>query len=188
MQVFSEAELLAVTGFRPESELTLAELRGMASKIALHYHTHGYFVAQAYLPAQDIKNGAVTIAVIEGQYGKVSLRNQTKLSDALANGLLDGLNSGDTIAIAPLESRLLLLSDLPGVNVKSTLVPGASVGTSDLIVDVTPGQRVTRQRRCRQRRQPLHRRIPRRRHGQSQQSARARRRRQPARAHFRLAA
>ena len=115
----------------------------MAAKIADYYHRNGYFVAQAYLPAQDIKDGAVTIAVIEGRYGSVTLRNQSKLSDALANGLLGGLNSGDTIAIAPLENRLLLLSDIPGVNVKSTLAPGAAVGTSDLIVDVTPGRRVT---------------------------------------------
>jgi hemolysin activation/secretion protein len=141
--LFSEAELVAITGFRPGGELTLSELRGMASKIADFYHKKGYFVAQAYLPAQDIKNGAVTIAVIEGHYGNINLRNQTNLSDGLANGLLDGLNSGDTIAIAPLENRLLLLSDIPGVNVRSTLTPGAAVGTSDLIVDVTPGQRVT---------------------------------------------
>jgi hemolysin activation/secretion protein len=45
--------------------------------------------------------------------------------------------------LEPLENRLLLLSDLPGVNVRSTLVPGASVGTSDLLVDVTPGQRIS---------------------------------------------
>ena len=141
--LYSEAELVAITGFSPGGELTLSELRGMASKIADYYHRNGYFVAQAYLPAQDIKDGAVTIAVLEGHYGSVTLRNQTNLSDSLANGLLDGLNSGDTIAIAPLENRLLLLSDIPGVNVRSTLVPGASVGASDLIVDVTPGQRVT---------------------------------------------
>jgi hemolysin activation/secretion protein len=141
--LYSEAELVALTGFSPGGELTLSELRGMASKIADHYRRNGYFVAQAYLPPQDIKEGAVTITVLEGRYGSVTLRNQTNLSDTLANGLLDGLNSGDTIAIAPLESRLLLLSDIPGVNVKSTLIPGASVGASDLIVDVTPGQRVT---------------------------------------------
>jgi hemolysin activation/secretion protein len=140
--LYSEAELVAITGFSPGGELTLSELRGMASKIADHYHRNGYFVAQAYLPAQDIKDASVTIAVIEGHYGSVTLRNQTNLSDPLANGLLDGLNGGDTIAIAPLESRLLLLSDIPGVNVRSTLIPGASVGASDLIVDVTPGQRV----------------------------------------------
>ena len=141
--LYSEGELIAITGFRPGGELSLDELRGMASKIADHYHRHGYFVAQAYLPEQDIKDGSVTIAVIEGHYGSITLRNQTNLSEPLANGLLGGLNSGDTIAIAPLENRLLLLSDVPGVNVRSTLAPGASVGTSDLIVDVTPGQRVT---------------------------------------------
>ena len=65
------------------------------------------------------------------------------MPDALPNGLLSGLNSGGTIDIAPLENRLLLLSDIPGVDVRSTMIPGASVGTSDLIVEVTPGQRVT---------------------------------------------
>ncbi|HCN88669.1 MAG TPA: peptide transporter [Oxalobacteraceae bacterium] len=141
--VFSESQLIAFTGFKPGSQLTLTDLRGMAVKIAEYYHQHGYFLAQAYLPAQDIKHGVVTIALLEGQYGKVSLRNQTNLSDALANRLLDGLSSHEAVTIAPLESRLLLLSDIPGVAVKSTLVPGASVGTSDLIVDVTPGRRVT---------------------------------------------
>jgi hemolysin activation/secretion protein len=142
-KVYPEAELLALTGFKPGSELSLFDLRAMASTIAGHYHRNGFFVAQVFLPAQDIKDGAVTFAVIEGEYGKVSVRNRTNLSDKLANRLLDGLDAGDTIAIAPLERRLLLLSDVPGVVVNSTLVPGASIGTSDLIVDVTPGQRVT---------------------------------------------
>ncbi|MFA5914974.1 MAG: ShlB/FhaC/HecB family hemolysin secretion/activation protein [Burkholderiales bacterium] len=141
--LYSEAQLIAIAGFTPGRELTLSELRAMAAKIADYYRLHGYFVAQAYLPAQDIKDGAVTIEVIEGRYGSVTLRNQSKLSDPLAKGLLGGLNSGDTVAIAPLENRLLLLSDVPGVNVKSTLTPGAEVGTSDLIVDVTPGRSVT---------------------------------------------
>lgn len=142
-QAYSEAELLALTGFTPGSELSLADLRGMAAKITNHYRSNGYFVAQAYLPAQDIQDGAVTIAVIEGHYGKVTLNNQTNLSDGLANDLLGGLNEGDLVQSDPLENRLLLLSDLPGVNVKSTLVPGASVGASDLIVDLTPGPRVS---------------------------------------------
>ena len=141
--LYSEAHLVAITGFSPGAELTLSELRGMAAKIADYYHRNGYFVAQAYLPAQDVKDGTVEIAVIEGRYGSVTLRNTSNLSDAQANRLLEGLNSGDTVAIAPLESRLLLLSDTPGVIVKSTLAPGAEVGTSDLIVDVTPGQRVS---------------------------------------------
>ena len=142
-RAYSEADLIAITGFTPGTQLTLTELRGLASKITAHYAKNGYFVAQAFLPAQDIKDNTITIAVSEGQYGKIILRNQTNLSDAQANRMLDGLNSGDPITNEPLENRLLLLSDIPGVNVKSTLVPGAVPGSSDLIVDLTPGKRVS---------------------------------------------
>ena len=141
--LYSAEELVALTGFKPGVELTLTELRGMATKISDHYHRNSYFVAQAYLPPQEIKGGAVTIVVSEGLYGNVTLDNRTNLSNDLAYGLLAGLNTGDPIAIAPLETRLLLLSDIPGVAVRSTLIPGASVGASDLIVEVVPGQRVS---------------------------------------------
>ncbi|PKO34063.1 MAG: peptide transporter [Betaproteobacteria bacterium HGW-Betaproteobacteria-7] len=142
-QSYSEADLLAVTEFTPGSELTLSQLRAMAAKITSHYQRNGFFLAQAYLPAQDIKDGIVTIAVIEGRYGQITLDNQAPVSTALANNLLGGLNPGDPVTSAPLESRLLLLSDLPGVVVRSTLVPGTAAGTSDLRVGLAPGRRLT---------------------------------------------
>lgn len=143
VHVYSDTELLALTGFESGRELSLSDLRGMATKISDHYHKDGYILAQAYLPAQDIKNGAVTIAVLEGQFGNIELRNNTNLSDSLVYSRLSGIDSADTVNIEPLESRLLLLSDIPGVNVTSTLTPGATLGASDLIVDVEPGRRVT---------------------------------------------
>lgn len=142
-RVYTEAALIALTGFVPGTELTMAELQAMTGRITDHYRKNGYFVARAYLPAQEIKDNALTIAVSEGEYGKVILRNQSNLADDQAYRLLGGLNSGDPITNDPLESRLLLLSDTPGVNVKSTLVPGATPGSSDLIVDIVPGKRVT---------------------------------------------
>ena len=142
-QLYSEAALVAVTEFKSGSEMTLMELRAMAQKIADYYRRNGYFAAQAYLPAQDIQDGVVTIAVVEGRYGKITVQNQSALSDDVAHGLLDGLEAGDVVASAPLESRLLLLSDIAGVKVRSTLAPGAVAGTSDLLVDVSPGPRVS---------------------------------------------
>ena len=139
---FSETELIAATGFKPGSELNLADLRVLASKITDLYNRNGYFVAQAYLPPQDIKEGAVTITVIEGRYGKISLDNQTNVSDRVINDVLDGLNGADPVVTAPLERRLLILSDIPGVAVKSTMSPGSAVGTSDLMVGATQGRRV----------------------------------------------
>ena len=142
-KAYPAADLLALTGFVPGTELTLTDLRGMAAKITAFYAGQGYFAARAYLPAQQITDGTVTIAVNEGEYGQIILRNQSRLSDQQAYRLLDGLKPGDPITNDPLESRLLLLSDTPGVAVTSTLVPGPQPGTSDLLVDITPGQLVT---------------------------------------------
>jgi hemolysin activation/secretion protein len=142
-RIFPEAVLIAATGFKANSLLSLSDLRAMAAKIADHYHKNGYFVAQAYLPAQEIKSGIVTIALMVGQYGNVTLNNQSNLNNKVANDILGGLNKTDRIKSEPLENRLLLLSDLPGVRINSTLTPGAAVGASDLNVNVIPTQRVT---------------------------------------------
>lgn len=140
---FTEAALIAASGFTPNQAMALSDLRELAGRISAYYNRRGYFLAQAYLPAQDIKDGAVTIAVIEGRYGRVTLQNHTNLSNGLAKDVLSGLNKGDVVMTPPLERRLLLLSDVPGVRVASTLVPGDAVGDSDLIVDLAPGKRIT---------------------------------------------
>ncbi|MES2634194.1 MAG: ShlB/FhaC/HecB family hemolysin secretion/activation protein [Pseudomonadota bacterium] len=139
--VFSQPDLLALTGFVPGTQLSLSQLQAMAARITAHYRSRGYFVALAYVPAQEISDNAVTIAVSEGRYGSIAVRNSTNLSEGIAQGALQGLNGGDYILQEPLESRLLVLSELPGVVVSSTLAPGVVAGTSDLLVDITPGAR-----------------------------------------------
>ena len=140
--LFAEPELVAATGYIPGRDLTLPELRNAAARITRFYNDHGYVLAQAYLPAQDVVAGTVTIAVVEGRYGAIALRNQSGVSEAVAGRVLNGLNRGDPVAIAPLDRRLLLLSDIPGVLVRSTLSPGAEVGSSDLTVDLTRAPRI----------------------------------------------
>jgi len=141
--VFTEAELVAASGVAPGRDLTLPELRNAAAAITRFYNDHGYVLAQAYLPAQDVREGVVTLAVIEGRYGAIDLRNASGVSDTVARRLLAGLDSGDLVTMAPLERRLLLLSDVPGVLVHSTLSPGAQVGAADLTVDLTPARRLS---------------------------------------------
>ena len=140
---FSEGDLIAAANIVPDRDLTLADLRAAAARISAFYNSRGFFLAQAYLPAQDVSDGAVEIAVVEGRYGKIDVRNQAGLADGRARQVLSGLDSGDLVANGPLERRLLLLSDIPGVRVRSTLSPGSAVGTSDLVVDIDRGRRVT---------------------------------------------
>jgi len=141
-RAFTEATLLEASGFQPQSLMTLADLRRLAVRVSDHYRAQGHFVAQAYLPPQDIRDGVVTLTVLEGRYGAVTVRNQTRLKDSVVRGLVEPA-SDEAVTIAPLERSLLLLNDLPGVQVRSTLTPGASVGSSDLVLDVLPGPLVS---------------------------------------------
>ncbi|WP_236234725.1 ShlB/FhaC/HecB family hemolysin secretion/activation protein [Pseudomonas tohonis] len=139
---FSEAHLLALLADSTDRELSLAQLQGLAERITAHYREQGYLLARAYLPAQDIKDGLLTIAVLEGRLGKVRLDNRSLLNDATAQRQLDDLHPGDAVQAAALERSLLLLNELPGAEVHSTLKPGASVGLTDLDVSLGAGPRV----------------------------------------------
>lgn len=134
--LFSAGDLRAATSFKPGSLLTLSDLRNIASQITHFYNSRGYFLAQAYLPAQNIDGETVTISVIEGHYGKLSINNESSVSVGVPRAMIASLGNGAIIASAPLERRLLLLSDIPGVTVQSTLSPGEVAGTSDLLVNL----------------------------------------------------
>lgn len=140
--VFTEAELMTLVSDGIGKELSLAELNQLAARITQHYRQHGYLVARAYLPAQDIRDGQVNIAILEGHLGKVEIVNAAGLSDS-ALAPVAALPTGQPLQGNSLEGGLLSLSDLPGVEVKSTLKPGESIGTSDLLVEVSPGKAVT---------------------------------------------
>ncbi|WP_337058656.1 ShlB/FhaC/HecB family hemolysin secretion/activation protein [Pseudomonas sp. USHLN015] len=139
---FSEAQLLELLVDSTDRELSLAELHALADRITRHFRDHGYLLARAYLPAQDIKDGLLTIAVLEGRLGKIDVDNRSLLSDATAQRQLDDLHPGDAVQAASLERSLLLLNELPGAEVHSTLKPGASVGLTDLDVSLGAGPRL----------------------------------------------
>ena len=138
---FTEAQLIEAAGFKPGATMDLSDLRALAGRITDFYAARGYFVAQAYVPAQDIVSGAVTITIVEGRYGQIGVHNDAHVSPRLVSSILAGVKVGDPIVSPPLQRRLLLLSDIPGVAVSSTLKPGAAVGDSNLLVDLEPGHR-----------------------------------------------
>ena len=115
--------------------LTLGQLQAATNRITRFYRERGYPLARAYLPAQEIDGGRVWIAVLEGRYGQVQINDQAGLSDSVLAPLA-ALQAGDAVQARPLERSLLLLQDTPGVEVKSTLRPGSSTGTSDLLVNI----------------------------------------------------
>jgi hemolysin activation/secretion protein len=119
------------------TSITLPRLSELADLITAYYHSHGYPLARAFIPAQTIASGMVRIEVMEARYGEIKLHNDSKVSDSLLQDTLSPLQAGQTIGQAGLDRALLLLSDIPGVSANTALTMGKNVGTSDLLVNTT---------------------------------------------------
>jgi hemolysin activation/secretion protein len=139
--VFGDAQLTALVADLIGGEHNFAQINTRVARITGFYRERGYAVARAYLPAQDLKGGVIDIKVLEGLIGGQTLGNQSRLSDARANTMLAGLHTGQPLQAAPIDRAVLLLSDTPGVGgARASLQPGASVGTSDLLIELDPAK------------------------------------------------
>ena len=141
--LFDTAALHALTADAQGQSLTLAQLGELAARITSYHQNNGYPLARAIIPAQTIASGIVRIEVIEASYGKISLDNRSRVKDALLQAMLAPLQSGQVISQSGLDHALLLVSDITGVVANVILKPGQDVGTSDLLVNTTPGPAVT---------------------------------------------
>jgi len=115
---------------------SLAELEGLAQRVTKFYRTNGYFVARAYIPAQEVTAGSLRIRVVEGNYGEFRLKNQSLVRDDIVQGMLDDVKGADIVSLDTLERAMLIINDTPGVQVtRADVMPGTRVGTSDFAVD-----------------------------------------------------
>jgi hemolysin activation/secretion protein len=140
--LFTDEQLRAVVQEFIGKELDFEGLTDVATKVRAYHRERGYFLAQAYLPQQAIREGVVEIAVIEGRVGVVELQRRpaTRLAEWLLAGILNAhLQTGDIITETGLEKPLLLINDLPTAVVTSEIRPSQTVGAADLRVNVDRG-------------------------------------------------
>ncbi|HUQ25222.1 MAG TPA: ShlB/FhaC/HecB family hemolysin secretion/activation protein [Burkholderiales bacterium] len=123
-------------------DLNFEGLNDAATEVRAYYRSRGYFLAQAYLPEQTIRNGIVEITIIEGRWGIIELDKKpaTRISTRLLAGILGAhLHEGGIITETGLERPLLLINDLPDATVTTELRPSETVGAANLRVNVDPG-------------------------------------------------
>lgn len=123
-----------VTSYK-NKELTLEDINTIISIITDAYRKKGYFVARAYLPQQTISNNILQIGILEGNYGKIKLLNDSSTSSSILEQYIHNIDKSKSINIQEVERAVLLLNDMSGVKVKSArLSAGSKVGTSDLAI------------------------------------------------------
>lgn len=116
--------------------LAYHELEMVSRLVADRYRELG-FVVKTSLPAQDIKDGVLTIEVLEARFGRVVVEpfSSTRVS---ANRILKTLEasqkSGEKVNILNIDKALAILTDLSGVQIQGSLVEGDEPGFSNLVV------------------------------------------------------
>lgn len=138
--VFAEQTLQDAAREFVGRDLDIDGLNDAATAVRQHYIRNGYFLVEAYLPRQEIRDGVVEIAVIEGRIGKTGIRQAAgaRLSKRLVDGILDThLKEGELITETGLERPILLIGDLPGAVASSQIRPSRdAIGAADVEVDL----------------------------------------------------
>ncbi len=102
--------------------LGFAELQNAANAVAQVYREAGWIV-RTFLPKQDIKDGIVTIQIVEAVFGKLKLDGAASRisNERIQRGIAAQQASGAPINSSAIDRALLLVDDLPGVKVSGSL-------------------------------------------------------------------
>jgi hemolysin activation/secretion protein len=134
----SRADIDAVLAQYTGRTLDFSQLAAAAQAVTTLYRQRGWLLALAYLPEQQIRDGTVEIAVLEGRLGNLELGT---VEDGLDRRFAQfaaswRLAEGETVGEANLVRNLLVINDQPGLAVNAEVRPGSAVGSADVSVDL----------------------------------------------------
>jgi hemolysin activation/secretion protein len=140
MTAFTIAEVEDIYKPYLDRVVTLDTVWMMAGQLTERYHNAGYFLSRIVVPQQEIKDGIIVLHAVEGSIGEI------KLDDPLAQNRIvkswfDQLLADRPIKADQIESVLLYLNDLPGVDLRAVLEPIADNETENtvrLLLEHTP--------------------------------------------------
>jgi len=102
-------------------EVSLAVAWQIAADITRLYRDSQFFLSRAYVPAQEIEDGSITIRVIEGYVGHVNIPDQQLANLSIVRKLTEELIATKPIRASEIESFILRVNDLPGASFRAIL-------------------------------------------------------------------
>ena len=122
---------------------TLAQAQAAAQAVSNWYRARGYFLARAYVPPQNIRDGVVHLVVQEGMMdpdapvlvARSDKAKTPRFRKSLAAALMaDQLDVDAPVQRARVESALLSLNDMAGIRAQAQFQPGNQPGTTRLLL------------------------------------------------------
>jgi len=146
--VLNDLEIEGATAYPPEAlkelyadllgkEISLADVYDIAARIQLRYRQDGYFLTRVIVPAQTVKEGKVTIHVVEGFISDIQIEGDIGPVQQRVKSYLQNIVGDRPLKLERLERYLLLCRDIPGVNLDSVLRPAPDQpGAAQLVATV----------------------------------------------------
>lgn len=122
VSVYEPSEIEALYKKYIGKEIALSTIYEIANAITAKYRADGYILSQAVVPAQEVRDGNVRIAVVEGYVHEVNVEGTKGLQDHMKQ-LVERILEMRPLNIRKLERYMLLMNDLHGVAVKSIMQP-----------------------------------------------------------------
>lgn len=134
--VFSAEELTKVTAPYENRQVTMEDLESLRRAVTLLYVNRGFINSGAVIPDQSVKDGHITIQVVEGKLSDIRIDGTKWFSDSFLKDRIS-LGAGVPVNVGPLQERLQLLQQDQRIQrVHAELRPGARLGEADLRVRV----------------------------------------------------
>ena len=134
-EVISTEELEAIAKDFEGRDLTLEEMSELVDLITITYQERGFILARAYLPKQDIQDGVLEIAVMEGNIGEFKVSGDSVYADNVIKRYFKGQLEDGVVKEEALEKALVLTNELPDVKTGVVLQRGEKPGDVDVVVD-----------------------------------------------------
>ncbi|MBV9826858.1 MAG: ShlB/FhaC/HecB family hemolysin secretion/activation protein [Alphaproteobacteria bacterium] len=118
--------------------VTVARIYDIANDLERAYADAGYFLARVLIPPQQLGDGGtVRLTIIDGVISRIDVNEIPERQRDAVMLRLAPLVGRPQLMLSEIERRLLLVSDIPGLQVKSTLSPGEGTGTTLVVLQGT---------------------------------------------------
>ncbi len=122
-------------------ELAYADLRNILQEVSFYYRSKG-FLATAFLPEQDIKDGKIQIFIVEGKIGKIEIKADVKKElnisrERISKFIFNKINPNEILNIVQLDRNIRNLNNTPGINAIAQLVEGDKLGETNIVISAS---------------------------------------------------
>ena len=120
---------------RGKRGVTLGQIETVANKITSFYRERGFILAKAFIPKQRVRDGVVSLTLLLGVLGEVSIKDNDMYDAESLRSVFDDLLT-KPVTNKVIEENLFIINSFPGISVDGYFEPGYQVGDTRVNINV----------------------------------------------------